>query len=81
MNELYELVLVRPIHKLSVFLWRIVDVILIDGLILMSARITKSTGQLARGVQSGVLEHYLMVMVLGLSVLGYDCFGYFLIGV
>lgn len=66
LNELYDAAIVRPLQAVSTFLWKIVDVLLIDGAVLFSARIARLSGQFVRGVQTGVLEHYLAAMLLGL---------------
>ena len=66
LNELYEAAIVRPIYLASGFLWKIVDVVLIDGAVLLSARIAGISGRFVRVAQTGVLEHYLAAMLLGL---------------
>lgn len=65
LNELYNVLFVKPLTAASDFLWKIVDVILIDGLVLSTARLARFSGQFARGIQTGVLEHYLLVVVFG----------------
>jgi NADH-quinone oxidoreductase subunit L len=69
LNEFYDLVIVRPLMKASDFLWRVIDVILIDGLVISMARIARVSGQFARGIQTGVLEHYVAAMVIGMITL------------
>lgn len=68
-NEFYEAALIRPIHRLSVFLWKIVDVVIIDGAVLLMGRISVLAGRTVRVIQTGSLEHYLATMLLGTIVL------------
>lgn len=65
LNELYNVLFVAPLGAISGFLWKFVDVILIDGLVLSTARFARMTGQFAKGIQTGVLEHYLLIVVFG----------------
>jgi NADH-quinone oxidoreductase subunit L len=66
LNEFYDKVFVRPIYKVSVFLWKVVDVVVIDGAVLLSAVFTRVSGQTIRVMQTGRLEHYLALFVGGL---------------
>lgn len=65
LNELYEAVLIRPIGKASTFLWKVVDVFMIDGAVLSTAKISDMSGRVLRKAQTGKLEHYLLVMIFG----------------
>lgn len=69
-NEFYEAALVRPIHRASIFLWRVVDVIVIDGAVLLAGKMSRASGQVLRLVQSGSLEHYIIGLLCGLMLLG-----------
>lgn len=71
LNEAYELLIVKPIYHASVFLWKVVDVVIIDGAVLLLAKISRMSGRTLRVIQTGNMEHYLLVMVLGmLGIIG-----------
>jgi NADH:ubiquinone oxidoreductase subunit 5 (subunit L)/multisubunit Na+/H+ antiporter MnhA subunit len=61
---------VRPLHSLSErVLWRAVDVRVIDGLVNLLAGFTKAFSYLFRFAQSGYVQTYVLVLVLGVLVL------------
>lgn len=69
-DEVYHMVIAGPILAASRdFLWKIVDVLAIDGIVNGSAR---SMGVLAgtlRKIQSGVAQNYALIMMVGIVVL------------
>jgi NADH-quinone oxidoreductase subunit L len=69
LNELYDAVFVRPIHKFSVALWKYVDVIIIDGAVLLFGRASNYSGKILRVLQSGRLEHYLIAFLGAMVVM------------
>jgi NADH-quinone oxidoreductase subunit L len=73
-DEIYGAVVVRPLVSGSVFLWKIVDVLIIDGLINGFATIYADISQLVRRAQTGRIRSYATVFVLGVVAL----VGYFL---
>jgi len=69
-DEIYQMAIVSPIFMISRdFLWKVVDVILIDGLINGSARAVGAGGNILRRMQSGVAQNYALLMMLGIIVL------------
>lgn len=69
-DEIYQMTIVSPIFMISRdFLWKVVDVILIDGLINGSARAVGAGGNILRRMQSGVAQNYALLMMLGIIVL------------
>ena len=69
-DEVYDAVVVRPIRFSSEqILWRIVDVRIIDGLVNLLARFTKAFSYLFRFFQSGYVQTYVLVLVLGVLAL------------
>ncbi|MBM3265932.1 MAG: hypothetical protein FJY97_21285 [candidate division Zixibacteria bacterium] len=71
-DELYDRVIVRPIEQLAWIFWKIVDVVLIDGLLTIGALIVQGIGSLGRYTQTGVVQHYALIMVIGaVIVIGY----------
>jgi NADH-quinone oxidoreductase subunit L len=65
-DELYDAVVVRPIHWLSdAVLWRIVDVRLIDGLVNGVAASARNLGGALRLTQNGVAPNYAVGIAVG----------------
>ncbi len=69
LNEIYDAAFVKSIHGASVALWKYIDVKLIDGAVLMTAKISQAGGRVVRTFQTGQMEHYLVVMMAGLLML------------
>ena len=66
-DELYDTVIVDPTVKISHnFLWKTMDVTMIDGSVNGSAKIINGTGQILRKIQTGVAQSYAMVFVGGI---------------
>ena len=71
-DELYDLLFVRPTVALSTWLWRVVDVGVIDGLVNGTAEAVGANSGLWRRLQTGNVQHYAVSMLLGaLAILGY----------
>ncbi len=68
-DEIYGAVIVRPLVYFSVFLWKIFDVLIIDGLINGVAVLWREISDTLRYVQSGRVRGYATVFVLGVVVL------------
>jgi len=69
-DEIYQMAIVSPIFMISRdFLWKVIDVILIDGLINGSARAVGAGGNILRRMQTGVAQNYALLMMLGIIVL------------
>ena len=69
-DEIYDLVFVKPLKKIGLFLWirgdiKTIDKFGPDGF----SRLIKSISESSVNFQSGYLYHYAFVMLLGLSVL------------
>ena len=75
-DEIYDEVVVEPIHQTSShFLWRVVDVKIIDGFVNLVARIFGGLANLLRYTQTGFARNYAAVILIGaIVVIGY--FGY-----
>ncbi|HET8542132.1 MAG TPA: NADH-quinone oxidoreductase subunit L [Anaeromyxobacter sp.] len=75
-DELYEVLVLEPFRLLAYYLWRIVDVFTIDGLMVNGvARVIGFAGGVARTAQNGDVQRYAAIMavaaaVILLSVLG-----------
>jgi len=70
MDELYDLLFVRPSIRLGQFLWKIGDGKIIDGLGPngIAARVQDMTNKIVK-LQSGYLYHYAFAMLIGVAAL------------
>jgi len=68
-DELYYATVVKPVVMLSMFLWRFVDVIVIDGLLNGSAQVYGDISQILRFAQTGRLRSYATLFVLGAAIM------------
>jgi len=66
-DELYDLSIVRPLQRISVFLWRIVDGI-IDGIAAMLGYVVEGFGDLLRFFQTGNVRNYALMFFLAVVV-------------
>jgi len=74
-DELYNFLIVRPIAFLSdVFLWRWIDIKMIDGFINSVALGVQRISEVSRRAQSGIVQNYALSLVIGVVLL----IGYFL---
>ncbi len=75
-DEMYESTLVRPIVSISQMLWKFFDVGVIDRFIVGFGRVSQWTGQSIRVVQTGSIQVYALVLLLGVVVMmGYLIYG------
>jgi NADH-quinone oxidoreductase subunit L len=65
-DELYETVVVMPIQKTSeLFLWKIFDVKIVDGIVNGIPKLVGLFSGIARKVQTGVAQSYVFVFLIG----------------
>ncbi|MBL7715869.1 MAG: NADH-quinone oxidoreductase subunit L [Bdellovibrionales bacterium] len=75
-DELYEMVFVKPIYFLSQGLWKGIDVGVIDRFVVGLGKVSMWTGQTVRVLQTGSIQTYAFVLLLGLIMtLGYFIYG------
>ena len=65
-DEIYDMILVKPTKKLGDFLWKIIDIKIVDGLPNGAAAFCKVMAGRISKLQTGYLYSYSMWMVLGL---------------
>ena len=68
-NEFYDKAIVWPLNRFGTFLWKVVDVLIIDGAVLFTATISRASGRTLRVIHTGRLEHYLAALMVGMLVL------------
>lgn len=75
-DEIYGAIVIRPIINFSLFLWKVCDVVMIDGLLNGMASSYRGISQLARYSQTGRVRSYVAVFAFGVVlVLGYLLYG------
>jgi len=66
-DELYGAIVVRPLERLSLFFWKVVDAI-IDGTAALIGWVVAGTGDLLRFFQTGNVRNYALMFFLGVIV-------------
>lgn len=67
-DELYGLLIIRPLEGISKLLWKVVDQGVIDGAVNGTAAVVDVTGEIVRGTQSGQIRHYAALMFVSATV-------------
>jgi len=62
-------VIVRPFEWLARTLWKVVDVLIIDGVLNAAAFLIELTGDFLRFLQTGNVRNYALTFLLGLIAL------------
>ena len=71
-DEIYDLIFVRPFTAVSRFFAEIIDPWVIDGTVNGVAALTRGFSQVWRGIQTGNVQHYAMGLLVGtLALLAY----------
>jgi NADH-quinone oxidoreductase subunit L len=68
-DELYDVVLYRPFRALARFLWKAVDVLVIDGSINAGSFLVELSGDLLRFFTTGNVRNYALTFLLGIVAL------------
>lgn len=71
-DELYDLIFVRPVAAASNWLWKVWDMIVIDGTVNGAAHTMEANGLLLRLWQTGNVQNYALSFLIGaMGILGY----------
>ena len=71
-DEIYDWVFVGPLVRFSVFLWRIIDDILVDGTVNGVAAIVRGGSEVGKRFQTGNVQNYAFSILLGVVlIIGY----------
>ena len=69
-DEFYEVVVIKPLHRLAGWLHRVVDVAVIDGLFVLGpARLTRAISDTIRRLQDGDVQTYVAAVLVGCALL------------
>jgi len=72
-DELYDFLFVNPAKRFSVFLWRIWDDRIIDGIVNGVASFCKVCGRVGRRVQTGYVQTYILLIIIGAVLIIWYC--------
>jgi len=71
-DELYDFIIVRPVAAVSDWLWKVWDMIVIDGTVNGAAHTMEANGLLLRLWQTGNVQNYALSFLIGaMVILGY----------
>ncbi|MFV2071182.1 MAG: NADH-quinone oxidoreductase subunit L, partial [Thermoanaerobaculales bacterium] len=69
-DEIYDAVVIKPIHRLALLCWKIIDVLIIDTLFVNGTAFTvELSGDLLRFLQTGNVRNYALSVALGVLAL------------
>jgi NADH-quinone oxidoreductase subunit L len=68
-DELYDRAMVRPALGLGRFSANVFERVVIDGMVSGTVRVVRAGNQVARGAQSGLLRHYALLLLSGVTAL------------
>ncbi len=68
-DELYDLLIVRPFEWIARVLWKVVDVLIIDGVLNAGAFLVELAGDFLRFLQTGNVRNYALSFLIGLVAL------------
>jgi len=68
-DELYDFLFARPFDWFARMLWKVVDVLIIDGVLNAAAFLVELTGDLLRFLQTGNVRDYALTFFLGVVAL------------
>jgi NADH-quinone oxidoreductase subunit L len=69
-DEIYDATVVKPVYSISnSFLYKITDVKIIDGIVNGSAAVTGFFSGIFRRLQTGIVQNYAVMIVVGIVIL------------
>ena len=69
-DEIYGVLVIKPIHRTAVILWRVVDELIIDTLVINGAAFTvELTGDVLRFIQTGNVRNYALAVAAAVLAL------------
>jgi NADH-quinone oxidoreductase subunit L len=74
-DELYDVVVVKPLQTTAWVLWRVVDVFVIDGIVNGSAKAASLLGSVTRLTQNGDVQRYAAVMAIAAAAILWTVLG------
>jgi NADH-quinone oxidoreductase subunit L len=69
MDEIYNILIVRPFRGLALIVWKRIDIEIVDGLVNGGGKAIARFGSLIRKVQNGLIQHYASIILLGVVLI------------
>jgi NADH-quinone oxidoreductase subunit L len=69
-DEIYQIILVKPLFYLAKFSWKIIDAVIIDGLVNLCGKICQTASVGCSKIQNGIISNYATIIILGLVLCG-----------
>jgi NADH-quinone oxidoreductase subunit L len=70
-DEVYNAVIVQPVKRFAIFLWDVIDSLVVDGLVNLSGLFVKAVSWVISRIQTGRAPFYATTMVVGTVALLY----------
>jgi NADH-quinone oxidoreductase subunit L len=74
-DELYDVVVVKPLQTAAYVLWRVVDVFVIDGIVNGAASAAMLLGSVTRLTQNGDVQRYAAVILIAAAAILWTVLG------
>ncbi|RMH19971.1 MAG: NADH-quinone oxidoreductase subunit L [Gemmatimonadetes bacterium] len=68
-DELYDRLIVQPVLRFSRFCWRVIDAVIIDGLVNVTAALTRGVGYVVSLFHTGQVNTYAFFLTVGVLVI------------
>jgi NADH-quinone oxidoreductase subunit L len=68
-DDLYDALFVRPFARLARMLWKVIDVLVIDGILVGGAFVIELIGDALRFLQTGNVRNYALTFLIGIVAL------------
>jgi NADH-quinone oxidoreductase subunit L len=69
-DEIYQILLIKPLFCLAKFSWKIIDSIIIDGIVNACGKICQTASVGCSKIQNGIISNYATITILSLVLLG-----------
>lgn len=68
-DKTYDDLIVFPMRRFSTYLWQVIDVKVIDGTVMGTAKLVEELSQGLRTIQTGLVRNYALAIALGMVVI------------
>jgi len=69
-DEIYQILLIKPLFCLAKFSWKVIDSIIIDGIVNACGKICQTASVGCSKIQNGIISNYATITILSLVLLG-----------
>ena len=68
-DEIYDVLIVRPFHGLATLVWKQFDIEVVDGAVNGSGKMMIKLSNVIRKIQTGLIQHYASIVLLGVILI------------